>query len=875
MRRALSAIILSLILSHIASAQVSININKNALVSRDETGRELWRISHASVKNLVPSDKAIDINGKLYYATGVSLLEVDPKAGMVTRRFAMPGRIAELTLKDKNLTISFNVPKGEAIQKNKIIFNLENPQRAYLPLGDISLVEESYKDARALISTRGRIFKTGDEARSVIASGKLQEAFRRNPTNPWFMYFVGKAQTIAGNSSRASNAFLQAVATENAPAYEFLRLSAYLAIEGHLSESDIAFERGFSETIQSGVEPELVLSQNAFIKLYAAIPPNTNGETTHAQAIKEAIATGDSSTLVSLTERVWRLAPHLNGATSYFAGLAEFLQKNGRAAEASIWFSRARNASRLEGPAGARQSFEAGLGCAIAALILLISILYKAFAPQRKLLAAYGGIIGSWKTPGFRLKHLSFAYATRRELTGIIIMSLASLSFSIFALQSGKTRLGSLPEELGSGTWAYPSSVEIFDEFDDTNRKALLHYAIARHQEGGHSLVLAKENYRGLVTSENPEIASVANNNLGVIERISELFEKSLAADSNLKEAAFNLGQKADSVRINRARRYMPNNRLIALPSADMLRGVLAKARDKSSSFDPAVVLGPLGFLLTPTIFFAGMMFLLATVYLFIRVRYVRPARKALSAMSYILPGASGRLAPWGGLLLAVWLYCLMIVLTLVRNAYYPQVSAKLQEIVKVFGLAGEYVFPFQTLLAVFGPVVFIGIWVANLLMLARHNRRARNEARKMHDGATVPLVVEGVKPDELKDDAEIPTPEEMMPLEDDADNASKDTMDEQTDNAPPLTKDEATTKDDKKDNTAENKSEDSQPKNDKPSKNKPQETTPKPMTAPSAQAPDEEPKAEAANSENSDKNSDENNSNAADAPEDSSNMPT
>jgi len=735
----------------VPQVSVRIGVEGDSVVAKDAAGVELWRVRHASVKWIEPRQgQPVAFGRHMYYGHHCYLMVLDPAAGRVVLRVAYPGRISSIEPREASLAVFVEVVidrERKLTVRKEFAFDPQRPATPALPIDGETAVPAPMLDAHRLLQGFD-IERKPAGAELAVARGVYDHAFAANPTNPWFMFDKGVLLRHLGRREEARAAFRALVAAESAPAFDFLRISALLAMMGEMSESDLAFERGYGELVRSGVQPELVLSREAFVRLYAmpmpAAPsvsspsgpsagpsakgsPPPGGRTAHAAAVAAAQEAGDVDCMARLTERVWRLAPGCPGATSAFAGLAEHLQKNGRASEASIWFARAREAARLEGPVGVRQAFDAGVACFAALGLLLLVVFAKTFSRQRKELAPLGGWLRSWRWPKERFCKMAFSYATRKELFGILLMAAAGFGFSYLAVRSERTRLGGLPEEVSSGAWSHPRVLDLFDKLESESGKLL--YGIARHQEGAGSA--AAEIYKPLARSDDADIAAIAENNLGVIRSRPEHFKRALELRPGMAEAGYNLGEPVDSVRVNRARRYTPGGKLIALPTGPILAAALAESPVKIRDAGPAEgVLGVHGWILVwLALVVTALVGPLTLPFMAIRNEAESPrARRPLAGLGYVVPGTSGRLAPIGGFILAGWIYCLIVFVSLLRREYAggPDLPTQIRE---VFGTAGSMVFWFETALSVFAPVAFIGLWILNGILLARAGRVAGEAA--------------------------------------------------------------------------------------------------------------------------------------------------
>jgi len=709
-------------------------VDENSVVIRDGAGEEV-RIRHLSVSQLWPRQGDLVRLGALaYYSYHCYLMEVDPAARRVVRRATFPGRISALEQRESSLVVTVELPFGKAFTRAPFVYTPGSPPPTVLPTDD-DAVQAPMLDAHRLLphfDIRGTPEYKRAAAASAIQEGIYDAAFAANPTNPWFLFDKGVVLRHLERFDEARAAWRRAISVEGAPAFDYLRISALLAAMGEPAESDLAFERGYAEFVRSGLEPELVLSQEAFARYYAVRMPGPGGRTAHAEAVALARRAGDAERLIALSERAWRLAPRCERVGIGFAGLAEFLQERGRSDEAALWFARAREAARIEGPVGSRQAMYASVACLAALAVLLIAIAARALPHQRQALAPLGGLLASWRWPRERFGKLCLAYATRMEVAGLILVAASGFATAYFVVRGERAVLRSrgLPEEIKAGSWGHPNAVALF-ETDKTPAGKLL-YGIARQQAGQPEK--AEEVYKNLL-GEEPRIASIAANNLGVMLKGQgeARFREAAERDPSLVEAKYNLGEPVDSPRTSRARKYRPEAKLMALPDAGVMAAAFSSVRlTEQVELESPAEQGGLrlfGVLTWASLVISAAVALVSLPFLAIKQRVARGPNAALGALGYVVPGTSPRLAPVGGLVLVAWLYCLLTLVLVIRGEYASVPASAQQAVERTFGLASGVVFPFESVIAVFGPVAFVGIWVLNGLALARAARAERARA--------------------------------------------------------------------------------------------------------------------------------------------------
>lgn len=744
----------------VAQDEPRVFVDENAVVIRDGAGGEI-RIKHLSVSQLWPRQGDLIKLGRFsYYAYQCYLVEVDPFAGRVRRRITFPGRISELERREQSLVVMVELPFGKAFRREPFVYTPGSTPPTALPI-DEDAIRAPMLDAHRIVphfDIRGftpEYKRTA--AQMAIQEGVYDLAFKVNPTNPWFMFDKGVVLRHLERFEEARAAFRAAIAVEGAPPFDYLRMSALLAKLGEAAESDLAFERGYAEFVRAGLEPELIFSQRAFARYYAVESPGFGGPTAHAEAVEAARRAGDLDRVISLMERVWRLAPRCEQVGIGFAGLAELLQEHGRSAEAALWFARSREAARSEGPVGSRQGMYASAACLAALAIILISIAAKYFPLQRQALVPLGGWAASWRWPKERFSKSCLAYATRMEVAGVLLVAVAGFASAYFVVRGEWTtlRLRILPEEFKTGSLGHPNVLSLFET--DKSPAGKLLYGIARQQAG--QIEKAEEVYKSLL-GEEPKIAAIAANNLGVmfVSQDEARFREALTKAPSLAEARYNVGEPVDSVRVSRWRKYKPEARLIALPDASILARAFSSVRIEGQD-EPTPTAEQANYrlfwaLTWVCLIVSALVALLSIPFLLIRQNVERPRYGAMGALAYVVPGTSARLAPVGGLMLVGWLYCFLTLVLLLRGEYASVPLPVRQAAEHNFGLGSGVVFPFESAMAILGPAAFAGIWVLNGLFIARANRATRVAAATPSKEPVAPPA-----PEVAPSSAEVPAP--------------------------------------------------------------------------------------------------------------------
>jgi len=733
---------------------VQLRMQDSSVIVSDSFGGER-AIRHAPGSHLVPKNQSLPrAEGLAFYGHSCYLMIIradltDASQVRVEKRVVYPGPIQSIATTEGGLPVTLTVQLGEGeadARRYRYPPLVDKPNPTVYPL-DEAAFSAPMVDALKLVPGLGRDGSIMQDEREA-SKGRvrlLASAFDANPTNPWFKLYEGAIRR-GDDPEAAREAFRAAVDAKGAPAFDYLRMSALLASMGEMAESDIAFERGFAEFVRSGLEPELVMSRAAFERIYALPlegPPEAPG-TAHAVAMARAREAGDTEAMMSLAERVRRLAPRCEGVTFAFAGIAEHLQERGRKSEAKVWLERAEASSRFAGPVGSRHVFYAGTSCLAALLVLLAICFIKTRTRQRKDLAPLGGWLASWRWTWERFTKMSFAYVTRKELIGIFIVACAGfvLSYTAIRAESSVFRASKLPEALKTGTWAHPGAVSYLDNLrSDPGRDAnKLLYAIALQQEtlnrGGG------EEYDEV--GGDPLLEAVAQNNKGVAlwestdpAGAGARFRKARDLYPGLVEARYNDEDKEEgggqvgSDRTSRARRYLRGRKVMALPDAETLAGAFAGTEAQSEETERIGGLGFLKPLAWLTVILTAIVAALVLPFIVMRRKPPQKSRRgALAGLGYVFPGTSALLAPTGGILLAAWTYCLIVVVLIVRGDAAGGIDELSRIVERTFGVSGKIVFPFESAMMIFGPAAFVGLWVLNGVLLARASRFARAMAR-------------------------------------------------------------------------------------------------------------------------------------------------
>jgi len=520
-------------------------------------GKDAWRLHYgtrADISNRIYRGLYPAGDDRAYFAHGLWLRLIDTRKGVVVGRWRLPGQILRVAPEGRVAKVEIELDVAEGAIRQTLAFDPEALAIPNLPPGPLFCyllpLFEAYGPNRALPQTGPMAGPLdgmpAERARLLIP--KMEEAIRRDPLSPWFRMVLGKLLLDAGDP-RARQLFQEAVSAPTTDYTELLFMSALLEQWSQRETAAAAFERGYADFWRRGNDPRLFTALIGRLSTYGAR--------------SDRLSPAARSVYI---ERTYRLTPGGEGAPYAWQFYADWLRRNGQAEQARLWQERADEMRRSSLYPGGR--FATGMD----------QTLYLVLA---SLLAAYGYLLVQWlryrpqmrldaaarKLSGAPAPRYPVAYASRRERLALLGIALAGwLAAGVGGLYvQGALRLSASPFSDGLGQFSSPATIAHFQSFPATPQRDLL-LAIG-HQQAGQT-DKAERLYRSL-----PQFPQ-SWNNLGVLLKESgkeaearQAFQRALAADPGLAEAALNLGQAARSFWTEQHQKYLAGRPMLAPPT--------------------------------------------------------------------------------------------------------------------------------------------------------------------------------------------------------------------------------------------------------------------------------------------------------------------
>jgi tetratricopeptide (TPR) repeat protein len=518
-------------------------------------GKGAWRLDYGTRLNMTIRKGVYPAgNDRAYFAHGFWLRLIDTRKGVVVGRWRFPGQIVRVVPDGRVAKVEIELDVAEGAIRQTLAFDPEALAIPNLPPGPLFCyllpLFEAYGPNRALPQTGPMAGPLdgmpAERARLLIP--KMEEAIRRDPLSPWFRMVLGKLLLDAG-APRARQLFQEAASDPTTDYTELLLISANLEQWGQRETATAAFERGYADFWRRGNDPRLFTALIGRLSTYSA----RGGR----------LSPASRSVYI---ERIYRLTPGAEGAAYAWQLYADWLRRTGQAEQARLWQARADEMRRSS--LYPLQSFEnrmdQTLYLVLASLLACFGymlVLWLRYRPQMRLDAA------ARKLSGAPAPRYPVAYATRRErlaLLGIVLVGWLAAGVGAWYVQ-GTIRLGASVIYSGLGQFSSPAAIADLQSFPATPDRDLL-LAIGYQQAGETDK--AERLYRSL-----PQFPQ-AWNNLGVLLKqagkeaeAQQAFQRALAADPTLAEAALNLGQPARSYWTEQHQKYLAGQPMLAPPT--------------------------------------------------------------------------------------------------------------------------------------------------------------------------------------------------------------------------------------------------------------------------------------------------------------------
>jgi len=299
-------------------------------------GAERWTIEQWDSYH--PFSEPVVADGRFVYAMGSDLLEVDVGEGRIVRRDRLPGRIYRIEVQE-------DPPDAPAVLRVELDGAGLLWDEGALPtairyrLGDVPpgrsgwfMLASSYAAGRATALLPNKRFDDMTPTELGAALTRLDEAQRRDATNPYFRFRRGQVLARLGRGAEAAAAYHEAAELPAAVWSDLIRLSWLLEAIDCWGDADLAFDRGYERMLETRVRPERMQSLVAHNVLFGLAPRDS---------VAAAIEAEDVDRVHELETRRWRVFPKLELGPEAWRALAEWMAAQGRDDLADVWRERA------------------------------------------------------------------------------------------------------------------------------------------------------------------------------------------------------------------------------------------------------------------------------------------------------------------------------------------------------------------------------------------------------------------------------------------------------------------------------------------------------------------------------------------------------
>jgi tetratricopeptide (TPR) repeat protein len=607
-----------------------------------------WGIRHASLLLAEAGERAVtdpcEYDGALYYGTGCYVLCVDPKRGRVLKRYVFPDRVASLRRRPYGIDVTYGRSRGRYEYEDTFPITPGGDQPRLFLCSDHNSVLVPYRDAMTELR---RAQETGDRA-------PLVDAGARDPTNPFLAVALASVFREAGERGAAEQAVRSALEAKGNTRILLLRAAASLEGLGMTDLADRAFDVGYRAFLDAGGEPELFASTIGLIH-FCDSPRSV---------VLPHVEAGRLDDAGRVMERYWKIAPRATGASLAWRGMADLFAEAGRDDEARKWRERSRYAEgalMAGGPMGgyfnyAAQGINFTWACAAALILTFTVLVLRLFAAwRRRDKREDGGPMGVLRAIRKQV--------TSREVVGLVLLAGVAYAGLWFDwVGKAATRLTwTLDLSTLCGSWGSRQSLMDWSHRVDGAEGREL-YALSMFQAGrvDEAAAILADSCGTAEACNNYGVALVAQ---GRPSQAKAVFERALAQDPDLAEAAHNLGRPATGVRVERARTYGIDRPLLAMPRSDTVaRALVGRYEGRLALLTfPHILTSDDGIAIkvsriAQVILQIGFLVLVSSL-LMMKTETEAETRGASWLMGVAVPGAGRPLAPLGGILLAFYLY--------------------------------------------------------------------------------------------------------------------------------------------------------------------------------------------------------------------------
>jgi len=701
-------------------------------------GKDVWRLHYgtrADISNRIYRGLYPAGNDRAYFAHGLWLRLIDTRKGMVLGRWRFPGQILRVVPEGLRAKVEIELDRTESGTRQTLSFDPHAPSIPDFPQSFLFCYllprSEAYGPNYLLAGVLGGGLGGGFDPAKIPAERVrqlipvMEEAIRRDPLSPWFRVILGKLLQDAGDP-RAAQLFQEAVSVPTTDYTELLPISGHLEGYGQRETATLAFERGYADFWRRGNDPRLFTALIGRLVTYSA---RWDQMSPAARSV--------------YIERTYRLTPGGEGAPYAWQFYADWLRRNGQAEQARLWQERADEMRRSSLYPGGRfaTGMDQTLYLVLASLLACFGYMlvqWLRYQPQMRLDAA------ARKLSGAPAPRYPVAYATRRErlaLLGIVLVGWLAAGVGGLYVQ-GAIRLGASVIYNGLGQFSSPATIAHFQSFPATPQRDLL-LAIGYQQAG--QIDKAERLYRSL-----PQFPQ-SWNNLGVLLKEAgkeaearQAFERALAADPTLAEAALNLGQPARSYWTEQHQKYLPGQPMLAPPTRQQvaaaylggsparvawyaLSGAFSGFLDRRLDDWVAPQWVAVRVRIPAAAVIAAMLFCAAVLLLLPGREVTEPPSRRQYLWEIAFPGSSPAWRWFGAVVLVVWFYLLLqTVLSFLAPNPLSFLQAAMPNLAKAYALPDYADWQLQRLLTPGWAWLYLApalVFAANLVVVLRSRK--------------------------------------------------------------------------------------------------------------------------------------------------------
>ena len=525
-----------------------------------------WRIPFSTYDRLTTPTLVSLSADRVFFVHGSVLHLIDSKNGVVIRRWIFPDGIDTVRAEGSVFRVQTSRTDSEQPLTRTTTIGLDLPAPAYwmdnLLLYRIASFEGSIFDRESHLEryvgdnarTRRAPLARQDAERLLV---DVKEAVRRNPFQVRLAVVEALLLKDIGRQEQADAVFRSAMVRTTNQYGELFWIAHYLEEAEESEWAGIASDRAVQTFLEQGSDPRLVSLVLPKL-LMGYLPYDLRVETTADRRSE-------------MSERLYRMAPYVQGSSAAWSALAEFFEESGNLQQASLWRTRAAESAKQSGYVWEFGNYAARtMRLAVAfllAAILFCVVLQRRYAPRS-----------------------SVAFWDRRDRLALVFLLLTFwLSLGAFgAMGETAALIDSMPVSVGAGSLRAPVTRAFLENLGKTPERNFL-LALSLQQQG--ELEGAESLYRSLPKSAE------AWNNLGVLQaaqgRVHESatsFKSALKIDSEMNEAALNLGQPTKGYWAVVHRQYLPAQKMLAMPSHEM---VYRAIRGPLSHLVSRILMGP------------------------------------------------------------------------------------------------------------------------------------------------------------------------------------------------------------------------------------------------------------------------------------------